>query len=61
MPAPTPVETKTIRFTRERETKHTIKFEEQPEPGQPPLIGSLYVMKWWVGSATTVKVALSKE
>jgi hypothetical protein len=69
MPAPTPVAPattasngqKVLRFTREKETKNTIKFEEQPEPGQPPIVGSLYLQKWFIGSATSVRVAITKE
>lgn len=35
-----------IIFKLEKETKNTYKFEEKPEPGQPAIIGSLYVQKW---------------
>lgn len=51
----------TIRFVRRKETTNKVVFEEQPDEGKPPIIGSLYVSKWWAGSANTVKVALSKE
>jgi hypothetical protein len=30
-----------------RETKNTVRFEE-PEGGEPPVIGTLYVQKWAV-------------
>jgi len=36
-------------FELEKETKNTFKFEERPESGQPPRIGSLYVQKWALG------------
>ena len=49
---------KTIRFQFEKATKNTIKFEEVPEAGQPPIIGSLYVQKWAVGEAKEVTVVL---
>ena len=32
-------------FLLEKETKNTRKFEELPEPGQAPMIGTLYVQK----------------
>ena len=38
-----------ILFEFEKETKNTFKFEERPESGQPPRIGSLYVQKWALG------------
>ena len=62
MPAATPpTEQKTLRFTREKETKNTIKFAEQPEPGQPPVVGALYLQKWYAGNATSVRVAITKD
>ena len=33
-------------FQFEKATKNTYKYEEIPESGQPPRIGSLYVQKW---------------
>lgn len=46
-------------FEREKETKNTIRFQEVAKD-RPPLIGSLYVAKWWAGDATTLKVAVEK-
>jgi len=56
-----PAETKTVRFVRTKETENMIVFKEQPEPGTAPIIGRLYIAKWYVGSATTVRVAITKE
>ena len=49
---------KTIAFVKEKETKNTVKFNEQPAPGEPPVVGTLYVQKWIVDKATAVKVTL---
>ena len=35
-----------VEFRREKETKNTVKYEEQPKPGKPPVIGTLYIQKW---------------
>jgi len=51
---------KTVKFKVEKETKHTVRFNETPEPGQPPIIGSLYVQKWFVGDATELEVTIRK-
>ncbi|MCL4436588.1 MAG: hypothetical protein M1503_08940 [Thaumarchaeota archaeon] len=48
----------TATFTKEKETKNTIRFQEDSQDGQPPRIGSLYVQKWAVGGATKVKVTV---
>jgi len=43
------METVTIRFELERETKNTIRYTEAPDAGQPPRVGTLYVQKWALG------------
>ena len=40
------MEEKTLVFEFLQETKNTVRFQEKPEPGQPPIVGSLYVQKW---------------
>ena len=42
---------KTVKFKLEKETKNTVRFNEVPEEGQPPIIGTLYVQKWFAGNA----------
>ena len=50
-----------IQFKKEKETKNTVKFEEVPEKGKPPVIGSLYVQKWAAGDATAIVVTLELD
>lgn len=47
-----------IQFEREKETKNTVRFQEKPPKGQPPLIGGLYVQQWAAGEAKTCEVVL---
>ena len=35
-----------LTFEQEKETKNTIRFQEVPEAGKPPVIGTLYIQKW---------------
>ena len=42
------MEPQTLTFTIERETKNTVRYQEQTE-GKPPAIGTLYVQKWLLG------------
>lgn len=51
---------KTVKFKVEKETKNTVKYEEVPEEGQPPIIGTLYVQKWFAGTAQTLEVTVRK-
>ena len=46
-------------FAREKETKNTVRFAEVTPEGKPPVIGTLYIQKWVVGSANGVKVELT--
>ncbi len=46
-------------FRREKETKNTVRFQEQPAEGRPPVIGTLYVQKWYAGQADELHVVIS--
>lgn len=50
-----------IKFTKEKETKNTIKYAEQPVEGQAPIIGSLYVQRWYAGGADTLYLEIGKS
>lgn len=39
------MEVKTCTFLLKKETKGTHVYEEQPQPNQAPIIGSLYIRK----------------
>lgn len=50
-------------FNYEKETKNTIRYTESVE-GQPPVIGTLYIQKWFLGTPVpqqiTVTIKLEK-
>jgi hypothetical protein len=52
------MEKRTLRFRKVKETKNTVKFEEVPEAGQPPAVGTLYVQKWFAGMIDKVLVTI---
>ena len=37
---------RTVMFELERETKNTYRYREAPKPGEPRVIGALYLQKW---------------
>jgi hypothetical protein len=53
--------TKTVQFTREKETKNTVKFAEVQTQGEAPVIGTLYLQKWWAGDSTNLKVTIEAK
>lgn len=49
----------TLTFERVKDTKNTTKYEEVAVEGQPPVVGTLYVQKWWANGSERVTVTLS--
>ncbi|MCC6355997.1 MAG: hypothetical protein IT577_19090 [Verrucomicrobiae bacterium] len=58
---PEKTDTTTLSFKRLRETKNTVRFEEETEPGKPPVIGTIYIQKWFIGDAEAMTVAVTPE
>ena len=54
-------EARALTFVREKETKNCVRFVEEAEEGQPPVINTLYVQKWAAGDAERVNVTLEFE
>jgi hypothetical protein len=53
--------TKTVSFTKEKDTKNTVRFAEDQVQGEPPIVGTLYIQKWFVGDATKLKLTVEVE
>lgn len=49
-----------VKFTKEKETKNTINLGEVAVDGRAPIVGTLYVQKWWAGDADEVEITISK-
>jgi hypothetical protein len=52
---------KAVTFTREKETKNTVKFSEVQTQGEAPIIGTLHVQKWFAGDCARLKVTVEPE
>ena len=52
------MERHTLTFTLERETKNTIRYQEDAN-GKPPAIGTLYVQKWLLGKEPPKKLTIT--
>lgn len=53
--------TRELVFTREKETRNTIRFQEEPPEGQPPVVGYLYLQRWFANGAQKVRVTIHAE
>ncbi len=51
----------TIKFEAEKEVKHSIRFKEVVEQGKAPIVGTIYVQKWYVGSAKSLFITIEKS
>ncbi len=51
---------KKIKFEIEKENKNSIRYKEIPEDGMPPVIGSIYVQKWFAGTSKNIEVSIKK-
>ncbi|WP_022942982.1 hypothetical protein [Psychromonas hadalis] len=52
---------KTVNFEIEKETKNSIRYKEVPEEGQAPIVGSLYLQKWFAGNSKNIQVTIEKK
>ena len=52
---------KVVRFEYEKETKNSVRYKEVPEDGTAPIVGSLYVQKWFAGDSKTLEITIDKN
>ena len=47
-----------VTFEFEKETKNSIRYKEVPAEGKAPIVGSLYVQKWFAGDSKTLQLTI---
>ena len=52
---------KKVNFEFEKQTKNSVRYKEVPEEGMPPIIGSIYVQKWFAGNSKNIEVTINKK
>jgi len=52
---------KVVNFEIEKETKNSVRYKEVPDEGQAPIIGSLYLQKWFAGNSKNIQVSIEKK
>lgn len=50
-----------VQFEFEKETKNSVRYKEVPEEGQAPVVGTLYVQKWFAGKTKSVAITIEKQ
>ena len=51
----------TVQFEYEKETKNSVRYAEVPEDGKAPIVGSLYVQKWFAGNSKNLAITIDKK
>ncbi|WP_286262192.1 hypothetical protein [Thalassotalea atypica] len=49
---------KTIKFEIEKNNKNSVRYKEVPEDGMPPVLGSIYVQKWFAGDKKNIELTI---
>jgi hypothetical protein len=52
---------KTVKFELEKQNKNSVRYKEVPEEGMPPVIGSIYVQKWYAGNSKNIEIIINKK
>lgn len=52
---------KVVKFEYEKETKNSVRYKEIPDEGSAPIVGTLYVQKWFAGSTKMIEVTIDKK
>ncbi len=52
---------KVVKFEYEKETKNSIRYKEVPEEGTAPIVGSLYIQKWFAGNSKSIEITIDKK
>jgi hypothetical protein len=52
---------KTIKFEVEKVNKNSVRYKELPEDGMPPVLGSIYVQKWFAGNNQNIEVTIKTK
>lgn len=52
---------KIITFEFEKHNKNSTRYKEVPEDGMPPVIGSIYVQKWFSSNHKMIEVTIKTK
>jgi hypothetical protein len=53
--------TTVVKFSYEKETKNSLRYKEEPEEGKAPIIGTLYVQKWFASNSKNLEITIDKK
>ncbi len=52
---------KVVKLSFEKETKNSVRFKEVAEDGQAPVVGTVYLQKWFAGNTKNLEITIDKK
>lgn len=52
---------KVLTFEYEKETKNSVRYKEISDEGAAPIVGTLYVQKWFAGDSKSIEITIDKK
>lgn len=50
-----------VKFEFEKSNKNSVRYKEVPKDGMPPVIGSIYIQKWFAGDTKEIEITITKK
>ena len=50
-----------VHFEFEKETKNSVRYKEVPEEEKAPIVGSIYIQKWFASKTKAITVTIDKN
>ena len=50
-----------VKFSLEKETKNSLRYKEEPAEGKAPIMGTVYVQKWFAGDTKNLEITITKK
>ena len=51
----------TVKFEHEKDTKNIVRYKEVPDEGKPPIVGTIYIQKWFAGDCRSLEITIDKK
>lgn len=48
-------------FAYEKEIKNSVRYKEVPDEGTAPIVGTLYVQKWFAGDSKSIEITIDRK
>jgi len=49
-----------VKLEFEKENKNSVRYKEISEEGKAPVVGSIYLQKWFAGNAKNIELTVEK-